>query len=355
MSAQRGITALLLHIVRGKLWYGADRPVARLWEGDLDEFLGCDWLGEAGCIKVLGAGPNAEILTKLYDRKVSTGAPRSIQVGSPLFYHGDGDNVADIFRYMLELERAPSVGGWHEMASSDYTTYSIIKELQKESGGSQDKLGHLYRAHPASAAISFVGSVSQRHGIELIASMTDPRFFICSTNPDRSSRLRKYFIMAGKTGVRSAWEYLNNTRTIDQDPDHNNAVQVFRAWYGGLEHFLKSKNLIDGWTNALKSSKPIGPNWFLIRAARRQYAEGKTPVEAFSIASRIFLSFVRNVWLDRLTPSRKYVSAVDTGCSGGRTLLYPTKIYAPQLFVPEYFFHNEDEIVAWNSHIQQLT
>ena len=69
-------------------------------------------------------------------------------------------------------------------------------------------------------------------------------------------------------------------------------------------------------------------------------------------ASRVFARFVREVWLDRLTPPRNYTK-VRTIQGKVRMKMKPSERYSPQLFVPQHFFEDQAAADAWRQHVKR--
>jgi hypothetical protein len=80
----------------------------------------------------------------------------------------------------------------------------------------------------------------------------------------------------------------------------------------------------------------------------KEIVNNKTvPEQALLAASRVFARFLRDVWLDNLTPRREYVKTMNKPV---RNRLLPAQQYSPQLFVPELFFEDARLVSAWRIH-----
>lgn len=327
MPTTQGVDELTLHIDEDGLWFSVGRPISSRWESTIEGFIRQDWVRDSECVKVLGTCSNAHLIRALYDQQVRTGCPHVIKLGSPSLCRLDR-GVPEVFRQMLEMEQPPSVGGWHTMTTAEYPTYAMIDELNNTGGRVTDTVRLYLKAHPAYPAISFVNGSDHASAAKLLRVIVDPRFHVCSSHPNRSSKLRAHLGHGDNDGINNVRNYLSISPIKLPGVRYDEAALLLNTWSGGRRSMV--------------AQDAGGPRDFLLRASREIVAKRGPSVGALR-TSHIFLRFLRDVWLDRLTVPRIY----DVGPTNK---LRPCRSYSPTLFVPEHFFANPDEVVAWYYH-----
>ena len=290
-------------------------------------------------IRVLGSNDNADLIVELHNAKLRLGAPCKIQLASPWACRLD-HGVPEIFRQMLEIGQAPSVGGWHTMTKSDYTVYALSVESRKARGRLTDTVRHLLQAHPAYTALSFIPTINYEAAAQLLRTIIDPRFHVDPANPDRASRLKTFMgVEEASPGIHNVRAYLHD-RSEQRHSHFERAALLLDTWCGGWRHVI--------------AQDVVGPRDFLMRVVKTK-AGNKGEDVAVLRASHVFLRFLRDVWLDRLTPARTYGrDIVKLGhkrkSNVKRSVLQVCESYSPTLFVPTHFFDRPDEIGAWMAH-----
>ncbi len=338
-TTQQGVTEVMLHTDCGELWFGVGRPQATRWPGSRSDFVRQDWVLNSDCIRVLGSNDNADLIVDLHNAKFKSGAPCKIQLASPWACRLDR-GVPEVFRQMLEMAQAPSVGGWHTMNQCDYTVYALSVESRKARGKLTDTVMCLLQAHPAWSALSFIPTINFEVAAQLLYTIIDPRFHIDPANPDRNSRLKAFM------GVEDASPGIHNVRAYLQDRAEQRHANFGRAellldtWCGGWRH--------------VAAQDVVGPRDFLMRIVKIK-AGHKGEDVAVLRASHVFLRFLRDVWLDRLTAPREFGRRVEKlgrkrTSKVKRSVMQACKSYTPTLFVPVHFFERPDEIGAWMAH-----
>lgn len=349
MPVKRGIDILTVHTdeVERSIWFGTGGSLASVWEGSggIPEFIAEPWVTDAGSVRVLGTSANAELIVSLYNQRLTTGLPQFIKIGSP----GCCRNLRDIvtvFHDMMENALPPSVGGWHELAEADYRTYAALAAYQKD-GKLSDRVLKLLEVHPAIPALTFIPSINWDYAIEFLDLMVDPRFHIDRKYPDRNGQLKSFFGLGRGTnsGIYNVRAFLSGREEWKHDSYHRARV-VLGTWYNDVE-------------TVIGAGGAVSPDNFLMRVVRQMLVEGDDradqDVVAVLKASHIFLRFVKEVWLDSLTPPRHYELARLPVRSKPRKIgdvprMLGNPWYNPTLFVPEYFFKFEDELRAWWKH-----
>lgn len=285
------------------------------------ELLRPDRLQMANTFCLVGTPQNADLICRLYEAHGETSFPTTIKLASPAAADEPDDGTVP-----------PSLGGWHTMTDADYATYRLIEAQLHE----EPEYHHSYwlKLHPAYAALSFLPSLRPEAAIDLLGKIVDPRFHVDPAQPDRLARLRAFLGLNGQPALRGAAAYDAGCAS-DQRYSLLDASVVFATWS-------------DGYADAI--AKPaLAPREFLFRVMKSVKAD--TRAEALLKASHVFVRFLRDVWLDQLTPPRKYHS---DGVHPPRLTADPAAGYCPQLFVPRLFFGQRDEAEAWEEHVRSL-
>lgn len=352
MPVKRGIDILAVHTdesadeSKRTLWFGTGGPRASAWDGDggLAGFVSEPWVGEAGSLRVLGTAENAGLIVALYNQRLKTGLPQSIKIGSP-GYCRNLDDLGVVFHDMMENSLPPSTGGWHELSEVDYRTYAVLAAY-REDGKLSDRVVKLLEVHPAISALTFIPTIDWESALDLLRLIVDPRFHISSINPDRNSQLKSFFGLGRgvNCGIYNVRAFLSGRGEWQQE-GYCCAEVVLKTWYNDADGVLRDETII--------------PENFLFRAVRQRMFEARgsddQDVVAVLKASHIFLRFVKEVWLDGLTPPRHYEMVRLPVRSKPRKMddvprMRANAWYNPTLFLPEHFFKFEDELVAWWKH-----
>lgn len=333
MTVRHGIATLTAHTddSTGEIWFGTGRPQASKWAGGgADEFVQTDWVMNADTIRICGTEANADLIVRLYNHRLKTGFPADIRIGGTGSIR-PGSDAATVFQEMLENQLPPSVGGWHKISEADYRNYALLSTFREDGRLSDRVLTHL-RVHPVYPALSFVKGLQREFALLLIRHIVDPRFLVDPAHPDRFSRMKCRFGLDRKShnGIYNARAWLHGNVGW-QVRAYSEAEIVFNTWYRG---------------DVADRSK-IAPRDFLYRAFYAQL-QGREETREIALlkASHILLRFLRDVWLDGLTPSRQFVS----GAPGEPCRMVASRSYSPTLFVPEHFFRRDDEVQAWYDH-----
>lgn len=309
---------------RQQVWFGTEKAPAENSGLSPEEFAAEEWVLAGREIKLEGTWESTPLIRYLWERKLSTQAPVKIYLGRPMF----AENPVDALCRMRQLSDPPSCGGWHVMTAEDYVTYRLIDLLRSRPDPSTDAVMAMFlAAHPAYPALSFLPGMSPWWSAVFIGFVIDPRWWV---NPRYPDRLSSYYRMLGighPGAAADLWRiYREETEPRLSNPEYGRTSTIF-AWtrQGGG-----------------KIPEPTCPADFLVRVWR-QYSD---PAHGLFVAARLFSKFVRDVWLDNLTPPRRYVS----GKKGEPRRLQPCRQYSPQLFVPEHFFADKRTLQAWRLH-----
>jgi hypothetical protein len=283
-------------------------------------FVRSDWLREARCVRVIGSAGNAYLLT-LLGTALNQGRLERLEVCSPLVCESaDGRRDPElVLYYMRNYNLSASLGGWHDYQSDDHIIYRMVQMVQN-SPYSDHKINALLRLavnHPVWPALQFLSGLSEGDAAQLLAVVIDPRWYIDTDEPNRSSRLEQYLGLTPKTiqavlaGDRDTWL-------------HDRCQCVIRSWLAGQKVVMPR---VAGKTGNMPG---VGgdisePRNFLGRIFHAR----KNDVRGYLAASRHFISYLRHNWLN-----------VVTGDS-----------HRGRLFVPEHFFHRSDEVVAYKKHM----
>jgi hypothetical protein len=256
-------------------------------------------------VRLLGLRANAQLICHLHTFKSLAGWPRSIRLATPLICtREEREQPEKVFEKMAAYQNcAPSLGGWHEVTARDIAAYMLICALDGDPvlpGGRGYSVLTLLQRHPVWPAVSFVPTAEQESVAELLGLIIDPRWYVSSRHPDRSAKLRAYLGLI-ESNFRQIYDRNGSGPHLDR------ARCVLRAWCGS------------------HSPVTVGgvPGDFLRRCV---YRHGNSYARGLLRASSLFVSLIRNYWLQ----------ALDT------SWVNESRSVARELFVPEYFFEGDD-------------
>ena len=325
-----------------QVWFGTDKHPAVNSKMSPKEFVTQDWIQNGQCIRLVGDWENAELISRLWNIKLAERLPLKIYLTKTSVYRPAADEQVALMRQVTD---SPSCGGWHQMTAAEYPGYGLISVLQREGNTTHlsDVALQLLQAHPAYPALSFVPTINLHWAAALVSFIVDPRWHVDPTRPERLLLLRKHLGLGHPESCSWVWNaYLR--RPVEPRAQFNRVQTVVESWApSGSLTSQRTEESIDR------------PDYFLSRLARGQ--KDDLP-KGLLKATRVFVRFVRDVWLDRLTPARKYLRATHAPKSsptfGTRMMLLPAESYAPQLFVAKHFFKERPTLLAWGKHVDSL-
>lgn len=265
----------------------------------VDDFIASEFLSEGASVRVAGTPANASLLIALYEQKLKVGFD-SLQVGTPLCCESaDERKDPQVLLYnMRSLDISPSLGGWHEVDLDDYTTYLLASYYYEDHTPGENTRAVII-GHPAWPALSFIGSLDIDACAQLIATVVDPRWYIdVTSDPNRGSKLEQYLGLNPKI-----YSQIDGPHKSDQ---HKRCRLVQRCWKAKeIVNFRDPRNFVwRAWASKPEDKRGLAAN-------------------------KLFISFLRQTWLQGV-------------CRGPQ---------ASHLFVPEHFFKQPDEILAYKGHI----
>jgi hypothetical protein len=320
----------------GRIWGQGRGEEPRDLGTDPDGLVAQSWIQDADKIRLLAGSYNAALITALHSSRCSVKKPRSVLLGNPDLVPDPQKRLSAIFGRMDGWEMSPSLGGWRELTDKDYVTYALVGVLQKSSGKLNNLAERLLRAHPAWPAVSFLSDTNLEAVCQLICQILDPRWHVDPAKPDARKRLLSRLGL-GHSG-------LTNIEAILEDDDDKAGPRCDVA-----------RLVLDAWTGGdYVQPEAIDAHSFLWRIA-----QGQPGAKGLLAASKVFLTFLHDVWLDNLTPMRQYEPVtkklgVKRPTSVNYLRMVKAKCYSPQLFVPEHFFGSALELKAWRSHTERL-
>lgn len=311
---------------------------------DFAAFLSAGSVDNVTRIDLLAIAENAELVVALFDRKLSGLLAGDIWLGPPSAALSDTNPLG-----LFSVSRPPSVGGWRLATATDLLTCKLISLWRREDVNSftiQHELRKLVSCHPAWPALSFPLGGDLLAGVELLIRITDPRWYKLPERPDTLKGLFAAFGL-GTSG-------LANMLSVDSNQDSIGVPEI------SFKRYL-SYCVLSAWAGAHRAAPNITkvknnefPNQskFFWKVCK----ENGDGAKGLLAASRVFLRFIHDVWLDNLTPQREYKRTVKTlGRTNPSRVAYkelqPVNGYVRQLFVPSYLF-GDDKIVErmWDKH-----
>jgi hypothetical protein len=320
----------------GRIWVQDRGEEPRAMGTDPDWLVTQWWLQEAVTIRLLAGLYNADLIAALHGSRCVNKKPRRVLLGNPNLLPLEQKRLTTIFSRMDGWDMPPSLGGWRELTDTDYVTYALAGVLQKSHGKLNNLAERLLRSHPAWPAVSFLSTTKLEAVCQLICEILDPRWHVDPTKPDARKRIHSRLGL-GHSGLTNIGYVLG----VETQPDRGieNARLVLEAWTGG----------------DLRPPEVIDASAFLWRIAMKEPSGAKGLLRA----SQVFLTFLHDVWLDNLTPMRQYEPVTrKLGRKAPGSVNYmrmvKAKCYSPQLFVPEHFFEQSQEVKAWQQHTERL-
>lgn len=251
-------------------------------------------------VRMLGTHNNAALVTMLHRRCQRHGR---LEVASPSI----GGSLTEravidrVFHRMRTCTLPPSLGGWHAVTDKDYPAYGLVVRFQHDRRFN-DHARQLLKCHPAWHDLRMLPTLDAEWAAWLLTFIIDPRWFIDLKNVNRVGRLKRYL---GLTPRHIA-------TNLAGDPETSGPAArcrtVLGSWYNMGSH---DPGIAD-------RSEPANFLWRIFDAA------GGGVLGALR-ASQAFVVYLRHTWLQALS-------------------------WHPEIFVPEAFFKNTDEITAYKAH-----
>ena len=297
-------TIARLHRTRDGLWISNCKEKAeQVTAGELKRLIVSGNIDE---FRIVGFDTNMRLVVDVH-RQLPSGEKHRVKVGTPALFGSTyyAKPASEIIAMSREISTLPgSVGGWRSLTKGDVAAYflSASKDLcLRQADDRRDKwINGLLRSHPAWPAVSFVADYDRNSVFLVLAAIKDPRWYVDSQHPDRVSRLMSFL------GV------IPSNFDASKKPKYrfNNATLAARSWLGQFPRESNSSIRPDN------NSVVYLPNYFLWR---RMVTTNKTKwPKDVSRTTAAFWTFVRNVWLDNVTPNS-------------------------ELFVPDYFFNGNSD------------
>lgn len=253
--------------------------------------------------RLAGTPHNAQLITLLQQRAQPGD---TLEVVSPLLCDANAPWATPerVLQQMRLCHTPAGRGGWHQLNELDAPAYALVYQLQQDTYFS-DRVGDCLRSHVAWGPLSFIEQVQPAHAAWLLSFIVDPRWFIDQLHPQRTAKLRSYL------GLTPAIVRLALTRDISADSMLSPTVGRCRA-------------VIGTW---MRQPRPAAadlelPGNFLWRV----YAHAGNHFKGVLRACQHLINYLRNSWLALLARRS-------------------------ELFMPEYFFKNSNEIAAYQAHI----
>lgn len=287
---------------QGVVWCLSGDQMPRCSGLRVPQFLESSVLGPDVSVRMVGSAANAELLIDLFERKLRGGL-HGLQVCSPLCCESAAERKdPELLLYsMRSFGLPPSLGGWHEFDIKDYYSYALASHFHRALAAGE-YTRKLLGGHPVWPALSFIAGLDIDACARLLATVIDPRWYIdASGDPNRGSKLEQYLGLNPKTQANL---------------DRGNSPQQSRC------------RLVLACWKTEDPKKPIGPRFFLWRA----WAARGGGTKGDLVASKLFIAYLRQVWAQAV-------------CNGPQ---------ASRLFVPEHFFVNADEVMAYREHMARV-
>lgn len=311
--------ALKLHVDNGRVWTcrGAEHPIPT--ELTVRELIAGDLLDKVENVCVVGSHQNAELIVGLQEQKLKNRI-KSVQVVTPLVCSTAADRARPeaVIYHMRRYNKAPSLGGYHEVTDADYMAYALIVEMQRvKSANLTDKARHYLTKHPAWRSMTFVRGLCDLSCAKLLATIIDPRWYVDLCNPNRGSKLEAYLGLTPKTQQAVTYPGTKPWR------HHDKCKLVKDCWcdpeFSNIAYAAYSANQI----SICDTDTPgLNVRDFLWRIWASYLGLGEAaidPVKAELRAGQKFVNFVRLTWLAELYRDHNY--------DGGASLFRATDFF----------------------------
>lgn len=304
----KDLMAMKLHVDdEGNVWYSYSDEPPKNTNKSVIEFIQTKQ-SQFPLVRMVGMKQNVDLMLALYGRRLKKDSG-CIELCTPAICKTNVDrgDPEKILTKMRKVDRASSVGGWHVMDRTDYPTYAIASYLNK-TGLVDDNVRRLLKEHPIWPIISFIPHLDIDMSARLVAEIVDPRWYVDIKHASRGSKLRSYL------GLDIP--YMKNVLNGRMDSVYEKRCSI----------------VLNTWNNDDDNSMLENPYYFLYRVMKGYREKGKEVI-AYLRASQKFIEFVRLVWLAYLGINTKQLES---------------------LFVPEYFFKQEAETIAFKEHFKRI-
>lgn len=290
---------LFLHLHEGSVWYstGNSEPYDTR-QSPSGFFQGSVWKDAAGRdVRLAGYRSNAELITNLYDLR-RDGAIDSVRVVSPRILAGVARKYPPVVLEALHSEvhaKLPStLGGYHEIGLSDYVGYKLASQMRSLAKVSKLEISsttlELLETHPVMSALKFTYGLHLPAVAHLIGWIVDPRWFVDLRNPNSPQKLQ---------------------RALGLDLDDCCSAKQQRKLIRRRElvHMCWMRTGFYTTPSECNENNPNSGRQFLWRYWKRLaklYPEHECYLADIH-TSRKFVSFLQEVWLDRLYDGSKAV------------------------------------------------
>lgn len=269
-------------------------------------------------IYFLGLPQNAQFICKLLELLITSdivdSRPFNAHVATPC-NHCQVNRIytpQEAFGFIEKTFGIPSSSGGFRRLSvhADWPVYTMLLKTVQETIANK-----LYLLHPAWTALSFVDTLHLPSAISFLNSIVDPRWFVDAMYPDRSSKINRYLGLSARM-MRTIWMDTHSNNVMQHSTDEkgqmrSRAEQLVYSWTGGGRYIkIYPENL-------------SSPRNFLFRYFLK-CAVNFDKFMALLRASKKFLSFVRQVWLNEVALT-----------------------HSGHLFVPKYFFEDALDVEGW--------
>jgi hypothetical protein len=289
----------------GDVWYCGPDLVTHCYGHDWQTMRGrhFDSSISYSTVRVVALAQNVEMICDIWERQ-QAGKVERLEVCSPLCCPSSTarSNPAVLLNRAAAFMQPGSLGGWHVFTELDLPSYQLAAMRQRPDDSDDRMLAVLVR-HPAWRALSFVPSLRRFPLAVLLGEILDPRWYV-SPDGEKSGRTAKLE------------SYLGLTPRVQSLVTESARIDSSAAWRCDLVRSC--------WSNPPESHVRSPENFI-----QRAWASRGGGTRGDLSASKLFLRFLRHVWLDRI-------------CSAP---------FRGQLFVPSYFFQSREEVEAFQAHM----
>lgn len=257
-------------------------------------------------VRLLGVPQNADLIVEFFKRRQRKEIA-DIQIAGPNGCVAVLNDPTSTLLRMRGLTVSPSCGGWHSMTATEFATYSLLAQLQKNQFAFDMPTKAYFTLNPLHKLLRFIPAINEAACANLLATIIDPRWYVDARMPDRSSKIELFLGLTPKVQKR-----VSDSSIIVTKKREIRCAVVLNCWK------TKDPDEVD----------MTDPREFLWRIWKTAGSNSNGDLRA----SQAFIRFLRLNWLDLLDtrPGKK-----------------------DSIFAPSRFFKTPAEVKAFVAYMKK--
>lgn len=227
-------------------------------------------------VRLLGIPSNADLIVEFFQRRQKRELA-NIQLAGPVVCGNQEDLKDPVYTLlrMRAIQASPSCGGWHAMTGIEFATYALLAQMQKNQFSYNMTSATYFRLNPLNKILNFIPHLNEASCANLLTTVIDPRWYVDTRMPDRSSKLELFLGLTPKVQRK-----VSDDATIITKRRDIRCATVLQCWK------TRSRDTVDF----------DDPREFLWRVWLNSGAGNTGDLRA----SQTFVRFLRLNWLDLL-------------------------------------------------------